>query len=143
MTKVNTYLNFGGNAEQAFNFYKSIFGGEFSSVVRFKDMPMEGVNISDEDKEKIMHIALPIGNDVLMASDAPESLGFKVNFGNNSYISIHLESKQEADRLFNALSKDGAVEMPIADQAWGDYYGSFTDKFGVGWMVNYSPPHEE
>jgi len=143
MIKINTYLNFGGNAEQAFNFYKSIFGGEFSSVVRFKDMPMEGVNISDEDKEKIMHIALPIGNDVLMASDAPESLGFKVNFGNNSYISIHLESKQEADRLFNALSKDGAVEMPIADQAWGDYYGSFTDKFGVGWMVNYSPPHEE
>ena len=142
MTKVNTYLNFGGNAEQAFNFYRSIFGGEFSSLVRFKDMPMEGVDLSAEDQEMIMHIALPIGSDVLMASDAPESLGFKVSFGNHSYISIHPESKPEADRLFNALSQGGAVEMPIADQAWGDYYGSFRDKFGVGWMVNYSPPHE-
>ena len=142
MTKVNTYLNFGGNAEQAFNFYKSIFGGEFSSLVRFKDMPMEGVDMSAGDQEMIMHIALPIGSDVLMASDAPESLGFKVSFGNHSYISIHPESKPEADRLFNALSQGGAVEMPIADQACGDYYGSFRDKFGVGWMVNYSPPHE-
>jgi PhnB protein len=143
MIKVNTYLNFSGNAEEAFDFYKSIFGGEFSSFVRFKDMPIEGVNMSSKDGELIMHIALPIGTDVLMASDAPESLGFKVNFGNNSYISIHPESKQEADRLFNALSQDGAVEMPISDQIWGDYYGSFTDKFGVGWMVSFSPPHEK
>lgn len=143
MTKVNTYLNFGGNAEQAFNFYKSIFGGEFSSLIRFKDMPMEGVELSAEDQEKIMHISLPIGSDVLMASDAPESLGYKVNFGNHSYISIHPESKQEADRLFDALSKDGEVEMAISDQAWGDYWGSFTDKFGVGWMVSYSPPHQD
>ncbi len=112
-------------------------------MVRFKDMPMEGVSMSEEDKEKIMHIGLPIGNDVLMASDAPESLGYKVNFGNNSYVSIHPESKQEADRLFKALSKDGEIEMPIGDQVWGDYYGSLTDKFGVQWMVNYGPPREE
>lgn len=143
MTKVNTYLNFAGNAEQAFNFYKSVFGGEFDSLVRFKDMPMEGVDLPPEDADKIMHISLPIGDDVLMASDAPESMGFKVNFGNNAHVSIHPESRQEADRLFNALSEGGDIEMPIADQAWGDYYGSFRDKFGVQWMVNYSPPREE
>jgi len=143
MTKINIYLNFDGNAEEALNFYKSKFGGEFSSFVRYKDMPMEGVDLSEEDNEKIMHIGLPIGNDVLMASDALESLGQGVNFGNNSYVSIHPDNKQEADRLFNTLSEGGEIEMPIADQIWGDYYGSFTDKFGVQWMVIYSPPREE
>jgi PhnB protein len=140
MTKVNVYLNFAGNTEEAFNFYKSIFDGEFTSVVRFKDVPMEGTEIPEEDQNKIMHIALPIDEDVLMASDAPESMGFKVNFGNNSYISVHPESKEEADRIFKALSEGGTIEMPIADQVWGDYYGSFRDKFGVQWMVNYSYP---
>jgi PhnB protein len=140
MTKLNPYLNFAGNTEEAFNFYKSVFGGEFSSLVRFKDMPMEGVKIPKEDENKIMHISLPIGNDMLMATDAPESMGFKVNFGNNSYISVHPDSKEEADRIFNALSAGGTIEMPIADQPWGDYYGSFKDKFGVQWMVNYTYP---
>jgi PhnB protein len=139
MMKLNTYLNFSGNAEEAFTFYKSIFGGEFSSFVRFKDMPMEGVEIPDGDEDKIMHIALPVGDDVLMASDAPESMGFTVNFGNNAYISVHPDSREETDRIFNALSEGGEVEMPIADQAWGDYYGSLADKFGVQWMVSYSP----
>ncbi len=143
MTKINTYLNFAGNTEEAFNFYKSVFGGEFSSVVRFKDFPMKGVKIPKGDENKIMHICLPIGNDMLMATDAPESMGFKVNFGNNSYISIHPDSKEEADRIFKALSAGGKVEMPIADQPWGDYFGSFKDKFGVLWMVNYSYPKEK
>jgi PhnB protein len=143
MTKLNTYLNFASNTEEAFNFYKSVFGGEFTSVVRFKDMPIQGVNISREDENKIMHIGLPIGNDnVLMATDALESLGQKLVQGNNVYISVHPESKEEADRIFNALSAGGMIEMPIADQPWGDYYGSFKDKFGVQWMVNYSYPKE-
>lgn len=141
MTKINTYLNFAGNTEEAFNFYKSVFGGEFSAIVRFKDMPMEGVKIPKKDENKIMHIGLPFGkDDVLMASDSRESLGQKLNQGNNVYISVHPETKMEADRIFKALSTGGTIEMPIANQPWGDYYGSFTDKFGVLWMGNYSSP---
>ena len=141
MTKLNIYLNFPGNTEEAFNFYKSVFGGEFTSVVRFKDMPMEGVNIPKEDENKILHISLPVGKDnVLMASDSLESLGQKLTQGNNVYISVHPESKEEADRIFNTLSDSGTIEMPIADQMWGDYYGSFKDKFGVQWMVIYTYP---
>jgi len=143
MTKLNTYLNFPGNTEEAFHFYKSVFGGEFNSVVRFKDMPMEGVKLSKEDENKIMHIGLPIGDQVLMATDALESMGFKVNMGNNSYIMIQVDTKEEADRIFNALSAGGKVEMAMADQPWGDYYGSFWDKFGVGWMVDYGYPKEK
>lgn len=141
MTKVNVYLNFAGNTEEAFNFYKSVFGGDFASLVRFKDMPMEGVTIPVEDEAKIMHIGLPIGDDqVLMATDALASLGQQLTQGNNAYISIHPDTKAEADRLFGALSAGGDVEMPIADQPWGDYYGSLRDKFGVQWMVNYASP---
>lgn len=141
MTKVNSYLNFAGNAEEAFNFYKSVFGGEFTSVVKFKDFPMEGVEIPEKDGDKIMHIGLPIGDDaVLMASDTLESLGQNLVQGNNVYVSVHPTSKEEADRVFGALSQGGDVEMAIADQPWGDYYGAFKDKFGVQWMVNYSPP---
>ena len=141
MEKLNIYLNFAGNAEEAFNFYKSVFGGEFSAIVRFKDMPMPGVGIPKKDEDKVMHIGLPIGKeDVLMASDTLESLGQKLVQGNNVYISAHPESKDEADRIFKALSAGGTVEMPIANQPWGDYYGSLKDKFGVLWMVNYSYP---
>lgn len=144
MTKLHSYLNFAGNADEAFSFYKSVFGGEFSSVVRFKDLPVEGVTIPDEDQDKIMHIGLPIGDDqVLMASDTLKSLGQELVLGNNYHISAHPESREEADRLFNALSEGGDIEMPIGDQPWGDYYGAFKDKFGVMWMVNYSPPREE
>jgi PhnB protein len=143
MTKVNTYLNFAGNAEEAFNFYKSVFGGEFTSVIRFRDMPMEGVEIPKADEGKMMHIALPIGkNFLLQASDALESLGQKLMPGNNVIISLQAESKEEADRLFTGLSAGGKVEMPMADQVWGDYYGSFTDKFGVHWMIDYTYPNE-
>jgi PhnB protein len=144
MTKLHTYLNFAGNTEEAFNFYRSVFGGEFTSLVRFKEFPMEGVNIPKEDEDKVMHVALPIGEgNVLMATDTLQSLGQQLVQGNNVYISVDPSGKEEADRLFNALSDGGEVEMPIADQAWGDYYGSFKDKFGVMWMVNYSPPKED
>lgn len=143
MPKLNPYLNFAGNAEEAFGFYRSVFGGEFTTVVRFKDMPMEGVRITKEDEAKIMHIGLPIGPDqVLMASDTLEPLGRMLVPGNNVYISITPETKEEAKRLFEALAAGGTVEMPIADQVWGDYYGSLRDRFGVQWMVNYSYPKE-
>jgi PhnB protein len=144
MTKLHSYLNFAGNAQEAFDLYRSVFGGEFSSVVRFKDFPMEGVTVPEEDEDKIMHIALPIGEDsVLMASDIVDSLGQQLVQGNNVYVSVHPTSRKEADRIFDALSEGAEIEMPIADQAWGDYYGSLKDKFGVQWMVNYSPPREE
>ena len=144
MTRLHSYLNFAGNTEEAFNFYRSVFGGEFSSLVRFKDFPMEGVSIPEEDGDKIMHIALPVGkDDMLMATDALRSLGQELVQGNNIYVSVHPESKEEADRIFKALSEGAEIEMPIADQAWGDYYGSLKDKFGVKWMVDVAPPPEE
>jgi PhnB protein len=144
MTRLHSYLNFAGNAEEAFNFYRSVFGGEFSSVARFKDFPMEGVSIPEEDQDKIMHVALPIGeDDILMASDTLQSLGQELVQGNDVYVSVHPTSKEEADRIFNALSEGAGIEMPIADQAWGGYYGALKDKFGVMWMVNYSPPRVE
>src|SRR3989304_2014183 len=144
MAELNIYLNFAGDTEEAFNFYRSVFGGEFTSVVRFKDMPIEGVDIPAEDQNKVMHMALPIGaGTVLMASDTLETLGQKLVQGNNVYISVHPESKEEADRIFNALSAGGTAEMQITNQPWGDYYGSFKDQFGVLWMVNYSYPKAE
>ncbi len=143
MTRFHTYLNFDGSAEEAFNFYKSVFGGEFSNVVRYKEFPMEGVSVPEKDQDKMTHISLPISEDtVLMASDVLESFGQSLVQGNNVYISIGPTSKEEADRIFNALSQGGDIEMPIGDQAWGDYFGSFKDKFGVHWMVNYSTPRE-
>jgi PhnB protein len=134
--KTHSYLNFDGNAEEAFNFYKSVFGGEFSSVVRFKDFPMEGVEIPKQDEDKMMHIALPIGDNILMASDALESQGQQLVQGNNNYVMVNPDSKEEADRIFNGLSQGADIEMPIADQPWGDYFGSLKDKFGVMWMVD-------
>lgn len=144
MTKLHTYLNFAGNSEEALDFYRSVFGGEFKSKVRFRDLPMEGVTIPEQDQDKMMHIAIPIGEDsVLMASDTLPSLGQELVQGNNVYISVDPPSKEEADRIFNALSEGGDVEMPIADQVWGDYFGSFKDKFGIHWMINYSPPRDQ
>lgn len=141
MTKLNTYLNFPGNTEEAFNFYKSVFGGEFTSVTRFKDMEIEGLTVPEEDQDKIMHMGLPIGeHNVLMATDTLASLGQELVQGNNVYISVHPSSKEEADRIFDALSEGADIEMAMAQQAWGDYYGSLKDKFGVKWMVNYHAP---
>ena len=144
MAKLNVYLNFAGNSGEAFNFYRTVFGGEFTSVVRFKDMPMQGVKIPEKDQNKMMYIGLPIGKtDVLMASDTLESLGQKLKPGNNVYLSVHPESKEEAERIYNGLCAGGVIEMPMANQAWGDYYGSCRDKFGVMWMVDYAYPKAE
>ena len=141
MARTNTYLNFRRNTEEAFNFYKSVFGGEFSGggVARFSDVPVqEGMPpLPDEDKNLIMHIELPItGGHVLMGTDAPESMGFNVNFGNNVHISLEPDTRAETKKLFDALSAGGKVTMELQVIFWGAYYGSCTDKFGVNWMVN-------
>jgi len=141
MARVCTYLNFPRNTEQAFNFYKSIFGGEFSGigVARFSDFPSsEGMPpLTDEDKNLIMHIELPIlGGHVLMGTDAPESMGFKVIIGNNVHIHLEPDTKKETRKLFDALSSAGKITMDLQDMFWGAYYGSCTDQFGVQWMFN-------
>jgi PhnB protein len=143
MATINPYLNFNGNTEEAFNFYKSVFGGEFAMVMRFKDEPNAGkAAIEEETKNKIMHIALPIGKgNLLMATDALESMGQKLHIGNNFYISISAESKEEADKLYNGLSIGGKIEMAIADSPWGSYFGMFQDKFGIQWMVDFDPKY--
>ena len=143
MAKTSTYLNFPRNTEEVFNFYKSVFGGEFvdGKINRFSDIPaQEGMPpIAEEDKKLVMHVALPIlGGHLLMGTDAPESMGFKVNKGNNVYISLHPDSRLEANKLFAKLSDGGVVDMPLQDMFWGDYYGSLTDKYGIKWMVNFS-----
>jgi PhnB protein len=142
MASVSTYLNFARNTEEAFNYYKSVFGTEFDGeIMRFSSVPpQEGQPpMPEEDKNLVMHVSLPIlGGHRLMGTDAPESLGFSLNQGNNVYISLAPDSREEADRLFAALSECGDVEMPMGDQFWGDYFGSFADKFGTRWMINYS-----
>jgi len=137
MPKLNPYLNFDGQAEEAFNFYRSVFGGDFhGGILRFTNVP-GAENIPENEKNRIIHIALPVGDDLLMASDIMPSAGHRLIVGNNNYVSIFPDTKEEADRLFSSLSAGGVVELPLQDQFWGDYYGSFTDKFGVKWMVNY------
>lgn len=138
MKAINPYLNFPGTAEKAFNFYKSVFGGEFTTFQRFKDTPDAG-KMPPEAQDLIMHVALPLPNGtILMATDATESLGQKLVSGNNFYLSIEAESKEEADRLFKALSDGGKIEMPLGDAFWGAYFGMFKDKFGMQWMINYT-----
>lgn len=137
MATINPYLNFAGNTEEAFNFYKSVFGTEFMMLQRYKDIP-DGDKMSVEDQEKIMHIALPIGaSNVLMATDFVESMGHKLEAGNNYSLSIGADSKEEAERIFNGLSAGGTITMPLEDTFWGAYFGMFSDKFGIQWMVNY------
>jgi PhnB protein len=141
--KVNPYLNFDGNAEEAFNFYKSVFGGEFIGNMKMADAPGSD-KLSKDEQNRTMHIALPIGDDtLLMASDIIPSLGHELNKGNNNYISLHPDSREEADRLFKGLSKGGDIEMHLQEQFWSDYYGSLTDRFGVKWMVNFKDQNEE
>ena len=143
MKAINPYLNFSGNTEEAFNFYKSIFGGELVGLTRFSDTP-EGSKLKPNEKEKLMHVSLPIGkSNTLMATDALESMGHKVTPGTNFHISITADSKEEAAKLFNGLSKGGKVTMPLADTFWGDYFGMLTDKFGIQWMINYTYPKEK
>ena len=140
MAKVSTYLNFPNKTEEAFTFYKSVFGGEFiGGISRFSDIPpSEGMPpIAEADKNLVMHIVLPIlGGHLLMGSDAPESMGFSVNSGNNVYIMLEPDTRAETKHLFNALSSGGTVEQELQDMFWGDYYGSCKDKFGVQWMFN-------
>ena len=142
MARTSTYLNFTDNTEAVFNFYKSIFGGEFvGGVARFGDIPpQEGTPpLADGDKNLVMHIELVIlGGHHLMGTDAPASMGFKVNVGNNVHINLEPDTKEEAMRLFTALSAGGKITMPLQDMFWGAYYGSCTDKYGVQWMVNVS-----
>ena len=142
MAQINPYINFNGNAEEAFNFYKSVFGGEFAMIVRFKEMSSPEFPVSDNEANKIMHIALPIGTTILMANDVPESMG-KVNENENrSKIAVSAESKGEADKIFNGLSAGGTVEFPIAESPWGSYFGMFRDKYGIEWTVDYDPKYK-
>lgn len=145
MASINPYLTFAGNCEDAFNFYKSVFGGDFAYIGRFNEMPpmkdQDGNDcgpVSEEDGNKIMHVSLPISKEtVLMGSDSSESWGQATVMGNNFSISINTESKDEADRLFSGLSAGGKVTMPMEKTFWGAYFGMFTDKFGIQWMVNF------
>ena len=140
MARVSTYLNFSRNTEEAFNFYKSVFGGDFTGgVARLGDVPPSagGPSLSEEDKKLIMHIELPLlGDHVLMGTDAPESMGFNVNFGNNIHINLEPDTKAETKKLFGALSAGGKITMELQDMFWGAYFGSCTDKYGVQWMFN-------
>jgi PhnB protein len=142
MAKVSTYLNFPGNTEEAFTFYKSVFGGEFTGgISRFSSIPQSDQMppLADADKNLVMHVVLPIlGGHELMGTDAPESMGFKVNMGNNVYINLEPDTRAETLRLFKALAEGGTVEMDLQDMFWGAYYGSCKDKFGVQWMFNCS-----
>lgn len=140
MARINPYLHFNGNTEEVFAFYKSVFGGEFVKVARYKDIASPEFPIAENDANKIMHIALPIGkNNLLMASDALERMGQVKEHDNRFKIAISAESREEADKLFKGLSEGGNVEMPIANSPWGSYFGMFADKFGIEWMVDFDP----
>ena len=139
MALINPHINFNGNAEEAFNFYKSVFGGEFSMIMRFGDMP--NPNIPESENNKIMHIALPIGKNILMGNDVPEFMGRVNENENRSKISISAESKEEADKLYKGLSAGGQIEMPIGDSPWGTYFAMFRDKYGIEWMVDFDPKY--
>lgn len=141
MPQINPHINFNGNAEEAFTFYKSVFGGEFTTIIRFKEMSGPGFTVTEKEADKIMHIALPIGKNVLMANDEPESMGRTNENENRSKISISAESREEADRLFNGLSAGGQVEVPMAESPWGSYFGMFRDKYGIEWMVDFDPEY--
>lgn len=139
MTTTNTYLNFNGNCEEAFNFYKSVFGGEFTYLGRFGEMPSsEDYTVPETDKNKVMHVSLPIGSSVLMGSDVGGDWAPSFKQGNNFAVSISAHNKEEADRIFNFLSTDGQITMPLMDTFWGDYFGMLTDKFGINWMMSYN-----
>jgi PhnB protein len=144
MAALSPYLNFNGNCEEAFNFYKSVFGGEFTYVGHFRDMPAgDGQQLSDEEGNKIMHMSLPIGKDsYIMGSDAGGEWASHVVMGNNIQLSVNVESTEEADRVYNALSEGGRQTMPMANTFWGSYFGMLTDKFGIYWMISCEPKHE-
>jgi len=139
MLRINPHINFNGNAEEAFNFYRSVFGGEFTKITRFKDLASPEMPVAPNDANKIMNIGLPIGKNVLIANDIPESMGRVNENENRSKISVSAESREEADKLFKGLSAGGSVEMPIGDSAWGSYFAMFRDKFGIEWIIEFDP----
>jgi PhnB protein len=141
MAFINPHINFNGNAEEAFTFYKSVFGGEFAKVMRLKDLASPEFPVAENDANKILLIALPIGKNILMGNDIPESMGRVNENENRSKISISAESKEEADTVFNGLSAGGQVEMPMSDSPWGSYFGMFRDKYGIEWMVDFDPKY--
>jgi len=137
MATINLWINFNGNAEEAFTFYKSVFGGEFATITRLKDLSSPEFPVAENDANKIMRIALPIGPNVLIGNDVPESMGRVSENENRSKIAVSTDSKEEADRIFNGLSAGGAVEMPMADSPWGTYFAMFRDKYGIEWTVEF------
>lgn len=140
MKSINPWINFNGNAEEAFTFYKSVFGGEFKKIVRFKDLAGPEFPVADKEANKVMYIALPVGkNNVLVANDVPESMGRTNENENRSKILVSAESREEADKIFNGLSAGGNVEGPIGDTPWGSYAGMFRDKYGIEWIVEFAP----
>lgn len=141
MALINPHINFNGNAEEAFHFYQSVFGGALAQIIRFKDIANPDFPVNEKDANKIIHIALPIGKNILMANDVPESMGRVNENENRSKIAISAESREEADKLFNRLSAGGNIEMPIGDSPWGSYFGMFRDKFGIEWMVDFDPSY--
>ena len=141
MTALNPYLNFNGNTEEVFNFYRSVFGGEFAMLMRFGETP-GCEEMPETEKDGIMHIALPIGNNVIMGTDVPKSME-QVSTGTNMSISVHVDSREEADRVYKGLSAGGKATMPMNDMFWGDYYGMLTDKFDIQWMVSFSAKYSQ
>jgi PhnB protein len=138
MARINPYIHFNGNAEEAFTFYKSVFGGEFSKMMRYKDLSSAEHPIAENDVNRLMHVALPIGkNNVLLGSDVLEMMGQVTEYDNRNTISISADSHEEADKLFNGLSAGGKIEMPIADGPFGAYFGMFADRYGIQWMVSF------
>ena len=139
MATINPYINFNGNAEEAFTFYKSVFGGEFGSIVRFKDLASEEFPVAESEANKVMRITLPIGGNTLIANDVPEVLGRVNENENRSKIAVSADSREEADRIFNGLSAGGTVEMPMDQSPWGTYFAMFRDKYGIEWTVEFDP----
>jgi PhnB protein len=139
MAIINPYINFNGNAEEAFTFYQSVFGGEFGSIIRFKDIASDEFPVDEKEAEKIMRITLPIGTNTLIANDVPEILGRVNENENRSKIAVSADSRDEAKRLFNGLSEGGAIEMPMSDSPWGSYFGMFRDKYGIEWTIEFEP----
>ncbi len=137
MTTINPYINFNGNAEEAFNFYKSVFGGEFGEIIRFKDIASAEFPVPEKEADKIMRITLPIGTNMLIANDIPEMMGRVNENENRSKITVTVESKEEAEKLFNGLSAGGTVEMPMNESPWGTYFAMFRDKYGIEWTVEF------
>ena len=137
MPSINPYINFNGNAEEAFNFYKSVFGGEFGMVLRFKDLANDEFPVPANEADKIMRITLPIGDSVLIANDIPESMGRVSENENRSKIAVGVASREEADKVFAGLTEGGTIEVPMDDGPWGTYFGMFRDKFGIEWTVEF------